>query len=211
MDEEEKKIMRIITISREFGSGGRELGKRLAEALGIPCYDKQIITEVAKLQGVSEERVQRISQAEIRQVYPRTIGRSFMMPAYHHNQAVQFLVSQHEVIRKLALEGDCVVVGQNADEILKDANPMNIFVHATERAKLRRCMEHLQPGETEKSILAQMKKIDRTRAANRLMITGKDWGLPEYYHLCINTSDMKIEAMVPALAAYVNMWFEQHP
>lgn len=94
---------KIITISREFGSGGRELGKRLAEALGIPCYDKQIITEVAKLQGVSEERVQRISQAEIRQVYPRTIGRSFMMPVYHNHQAVQFLVSQHEVIRKLAL------------------------------------------------------------------------------------------------------------
>ncbi len=202
--------MKIITIGREFGSGGRELGKRLADELGIPCYDKEIISEVAKLQGITADHVERISQTDVRRVYSATIGRAFSAPVYQNSQAVQLFASRQEVIVKLAAQGDCVFVGRNADVILKDLNPMNIFVYADEASKLSRCLERARPGETEKDIRRQMQKIDRDRASNRRLLTDSAWGKRESYHLCVNTSGMEIKAMIPALAAYTRMWFAQN-
>ncbi len=199
--------MRIITISREFGSGGRELGKRLAEHLNIPCYDKEIIAEVAKLQGISASHVERISQADARKVYAATIGRSFGSSLYQNTQAMQFLAAQEEVIRKLASQGDCVIVGQNADVLLKEFHPMNVFVYADQEAKLRRCLDHIRPGETEKDIRAQMKRIDKARASNRRLLSDLPWGSRESYHLCINTSGRELKALVPALAEFTRVWF----
>ncbi len=199
--------MRIITISREFGSGGRELGKRLADALGVTCYDKEIIAEVAKLQGVTPERVEHISHADIRQVYATTVGRSLLAPVYHNTEAIAFHTIQQEVIKKLASQGDCVIVGQNADIILENENPLNLFVYASEDAKIKRCLAHIREGETPKSIRTQMKKIDKTRAANRRLMTDKTWGHPQSYHLCVNTSGTEINNLVPALVEFAKVWF----
>ncbi len=200
--------MRIITISREFGSGGRELGKRLADALGIPCYDKEIIAEVAKLHGVTTERVEHISNADIRQVYAATVGRSLLSPMYHNTGAISFHASQQEVIKKLASRGDCVIVGQNADIVLEKEKPLNLFIYASEEAKIKRCIAHIREGETEKSIRAQMKRIDKTRASNRRLMTDKAWGNPQSYHLCVNTTGTEIKELVPALAEYAKAWFQ---
>ena len=92
--------MRIITIGREFGSGGRELGKRLADTLNVPCYDQEIIEEVARLHGLEPEQIEHISKADFRAVYPITIGRRFASPPLVTRQTVKILVSQQEVIKK---------------------------------------------------------------------------------------------------------------
>ncbi len=199
--------MKIITIGREFGSGGRELGKRLADALGVPCYDKEIINEVAKLQDISPEHVEHITTADIRQVYPITIGRTLLTPIYYNNNAIQVLASQQDVIKKLAAQGDCVIVGRSADIVLADMNPLNIFVYADKASKLQRCLDRAQEGESEKEILKQMQKIDKDRASNRRMMMEGEWGKKETYHLCVNTSGMEIKALVPGLAEYAKNWF----
>ncbi len=198
--------MSIITIGREFGSGGRELGKRLADELGVPCYDKEIISEIAKLKGVSPDRVESISNADIRKIYSYTIGRTLMSPAYVGNDAASIFFCQQEVIKKLASEGDCVVVGRNADVVLRDMNPLNLFVYADEESKVKRCMERAEKGESVKDILKQMRKIDKSRASNRALITDTPWGEKETYHLCINTSGVNIKSLVPALAQYVRAY-----
>ncbi len=199
--------MKIITVGREFGSGGRELGKRLADALGVPCYDKEIIAEVAKKQGVTPEYVERITQTDIMSVYAGTIGRSMYSSIYFNQTAIGVLSAQRDVIKKLAEENDCVIVGRQADILLEDMKPLNIFVYADKESKLRRCMARANEGETEKAIVKQMKKIDKDRASNRRMIGGGEWGNRENYHLCVNTSGKEIKSLIPALVAYANAWF----
>ena len=201
--------MRIITIDREFGSGGRELGKRLADALQIPCYDQEIIEGVAKLHGLEPEHVEHISEADVRTVYPMTIGKRFMMYPTKTKDSIQVLVSQQNVIRTLAADGDCVIVGRCADVILRDLNPMNLFVYGSQESRLLRCMQRIKEKENERDILHMMRKIDRDRAACRELLTDSKWGQKETYHLCINTSDKTIKQLIPALVSYVDCWFEE--
>ncbi len=197
----------IITIGREFGSGGREMGKRLADALGIPCYDKEIINEVAKLHNISPERVDKITQSDIMTVYPGTIGRTFSSHIYYNDSAIKVMSSQYDVIKRLASEGDAVFVGRNADVVLKEYNTFNIFVYADSESKLKRCMARSEGGETEKEILKAMKKINKDRASNRRLMTDDAWGKKESYHLCIDTSGRQIKALVPFVAEYIKAWF----
>ncbi len=201
--------MRVITIGREFGSGGRELGKRLADALGIPCYDKEIIYEVAKLQGTTPDHVEYITQLDVRRIYNATIGGTMYPPTYYNHTAINVLMLQTEVIKKLASESDCVIVGRQADTILADMKPLNLFVYADKESKLKRCMERAKEGETEKYILKQMKRIDKARAANRRIMRSSEWGKRENYHLCINTSHVDIKDIVPALVEYSKIWFNK--
>ncbi len=198
--------MRIITIGREFGSGGRELGKRLADALGIPCYDKEIITEVAKIKGIDDSSIEQITEQDINSVYSITIGRTMCYYTQVDNDVIS---AQQKVIKKLASEGDCVIVGRQADVILSDMDPLNIFVYADRDSRLARCLARDTEGEGERAILKKMKTVDRQRAANRRLVTSKEWGKPESYHLCVNTSGIDIKTLIPALADYARAWFEK--
>lgn len=199
--------MKIITIDREFGSGGRELGKRLADALGISCYDQEIIEEVAKLHGLDPAHVERISEADINTVYPMTIGRRFYNPHISVKDDIKILVSQQEVMKSLAMRGDCVIVGRCADVILREDSPMNLFVYANQQSRLKRCLERAREGENEQMILRQMRRIDRDRAQFRELLADSAWGKPSTYHLCINTSDREIKSLIPAIAEYTKCWF----
>ena len=103
--------MKIITISREFGSGGRELGKRLADRMNIPCYDHEIIDMVAEKHGFDKNYVAHISEKDIRNFYQSTIGHRFMIyqqPMVH--QPIKVALAEHEIIHQLAKQGDCVIV-----------------------------------------------------------------------------------------------------
>lgn len=204
--------MRIITISREFGSGGRELGKRLADALGIPCYDHEIIDMVAEKYELDKNYVSHVSEKDIRVFYPSTIGHRFVTNSPAFQQPVKIAAAQHEMIRQLALQGDCVIVGRCADVLCQDLNPLNIFVYADRLSKLQRCENRADENEhfTEKEMFRKMKQIDKERAAYRELFTEEKWGKKESYHLCINTSGKEIKTLVPAVAAYVNVWFGQN-
>ena len=139
----------IITISREFGSGGRELGKRLSNVLEIPCYDKEIIQMIAEKQGFDEQYVSHISEKNLQAAYPRTIGCRFTMtPHPVTKQAVTIAVEQQKIIKTFAEQGDCIMIGRCADVILKEYNPFNIFVYADMDTKLKRCIERAPKGES---------------------------------------------------------------
>ena len=203
--------MRIITISREFGSGGRELGKRLADELGIPCYDHEIIDMVAEQHGFDKNYVAHISEKDIRMFYPSTIGHRFMASRSVMHQPVKITLAQHEIIKQLAQQGDCVIVGRCADVVCREMKPFNIFVYADRVSKLARCEERANENEhfSEKEMLRIMKQIDKERAAYRELFTEEDWGRKESYHLCINTSGKEIKMLIPAIAEYVKIWFDQ--
>ena len=198
--------MRIITIDREFGSGGRELGKRLADRMNIPCYDQEIIEEVAKLRGLAPEHIERISEADIRMVYPQTIGHRFAAVRPVSDNSIKVAAAQKEVILRLARQCDCVLVGRGADIIPQEEKPFNIFVYADQPSKLARCLS--RAANSESKILSQMKRIDKNRAAYRELLADTKWGYKENYHLCVNTSGREIKALIPFLAAYINGWFE---
>lgn len=203
--------MRIITISREFGSGGRELGKRLADALGIPCYDHEIIDMIVERHSFDKNYVAYVSERDIRVFYPTTIAHRFMVPHPEVQQSAQIMSAQHQLMKELASQGDCIMVGRCADIILQDYKPFNIFVYANQQSKLKRCQNRIEENEhfTEKEILKKMKQIDRERAAYRELFTESEWGRKESYHLCINTSDKEIKTLIPAIAEYVKLWFSQ--
>ena len=202
--------MKIITISREFGSGGRELGKRLADALGIPCYDQQIIEMIAQKKKLDKDYVAHVSEKDIRILYPYTIGKHIIAPNYVAHQSVQIIAEQKKIIEELAGQGDCVIVGRCADLILKSYRPLNIFVYANQKSKVSRCMERADEKETLSSeqIVRKMKEIDKNRASYRAMFTDNRWGSKESYHLCINTSEKEIKKLIPGVVSYVNTWFD---
>ncbi|MBE6570270.1 MAG: cytidylate kinase-like family protein [Ruminococcaceae bacterium] len=203
--------MRIITISREFGSGGRELGKRLADALGIPCYDQQIIELVAEKEKLDKNYVASRSEKEISAFYPTTIARGFYSPGYMMMQTVQIMSSEHDIIRQLAKEGDCVIVGRAADVILEEYNPFRIFVCADDASKIARCKARAEADEKleDKEILRKCHTIDKRRASYRRMLTDKKWGSAAASDLCINTSNREIKSLLPAILNYIEAWYAE--
>ena len=203
-------MTKIITISREFGSGGRELGKRLAEALGIPCYDHQIIDMVAEKENMSKEYVAHMSEKDMRVFYPTTISRGFSTPNYTLMQSAQIAAAEHNLIKQFAAEGDCVIIGRAADAVLREMEPFSIFVCANEESKLARCKARARDGEnlSDKEILRKCKEIDKHRRTYREMYCNSKWGEAGSFDLCINTSGKEIKALVPALAGYIKAWYE---
>ncbi len=202
--------MKIITISREFGSGGRELGKRLAEVLGIPCYDNKIIEMIAKENGFDEQYVANVSERSIEAAYPMTIGHRFAMPPLQiMDQSIRVAAAQRQIIENFAKQGDCVIVGRSADAILEEMHPLNLFVYADMDSCVKRCMERAPAGENlSRSEMERMiRQIDKQRSQYHQMYSDMKWGAKEGYHLCINTSGREIKDLIPALAAYVQAWF----
>ena len=200
--------MRIITISREFGSGGREFGKRLADALGMPCYDQQIIEMVAEKEALDKTYVENRSES-IRMFYPTTIAMGFKRYGYAVVPNTRIMASEQELVEKLAAEGDCVIVGRAADIVLEKERPFRIFVCADDRSKLERCRAMAVGGEklSDKDILRKCREIDKRRAAYRKAFTDKAWGNAAAYELCVNTSGREIKSLIPAVVSYINDWY----
>lgn len=202
--------MRIITISREFGSGGRELGKRLAEELGFDYYDREIISAISQNQGLDEKYVENTLENQGWRNIPIAYRQSFTSYLSINNSKINILVEQKKVIEKIAsLNKDFVIVGQNADIILSEYKPFNIFVCASMESKIKRCEERANENEklTKKEIEKNIKRIDKNRSKNREIVTNKIWGDRESYHLIINTTNWEIKKLVPVVKYYViNYW-----
>lgn len=202
--------MRMITISREFGSGGRELGKRLADILGFDYYDSEIISAVAQNSGLDVHYVENELTNHGWQSFPISFRSTIHSSGYRQSSKVELLLKQKKVIEEIASLGkDCVIVGRNADVILKEHQPFNIFVCADTPAKVRRCMERAPEGEnlSEKELVRKMKQIDKIRAQTREILSGSSWGQRDAYHVTINTSDWNIKEIAPAVAELANRWF----
>lgn len=194
---------KIITIGREFGSGGRELGRRLSEELGIAYYDQEIISEIAKRTSLSEQYVQAISEKRPSFSYPIHIQHSFYPganPVFEHSLSVY--KEQSQIIKEAAEKSDCIIVGRCADYILKDYNPLRLFVYADMDSKIKRCREKAPEGEhlSDKELKQQIKGIDKRRAKYYEFYTEHTWGDKLNYDLCINTTQTVIKEIVPVIA-----------
>ena len=202
--------MKIITVSREFGSGGRELGKRLADSLGFAYYDKEIISQIASDEGLCEEYVQRVLESPSSFGYTLNFSRSFLS-IQNVDIAPTLLAKQHNLIKKIARSGNCVIVGRGADQILKEHDPLRLFVYADMASKLERCRSRAEEGEdiSEKTLKRKIKSIDKARAENYAFVSDTPWGDKSAYDLCVNTTYTEIKAIVPVIRDYAKVWFER--
>ena len=204
--------MKIITISREFGSGGRELGKRLAEQLGFAYYDREIVTAIAQQQGADPDFVEKALDSHLWQSVPLHFHHSFTSINNLQSLQTDLLIEQTRVLERIAERGeDCVIVGRNADAILAKENPFNIFVCADIEARIDRCIARAEEGEdtSRKKIQANIRRIDRARAQTRDIISGSKWGYRSTYHLIVNTTDWNIKELTPAVAEFAQRWFDR--
>ena len=193
---------RVITISREFGSGGRTIGKQVAAELGIPCYDNELLQKIAQESGFHENYVK-----EAGEYAPG----GFLASAFSHrnsgpNNADYLWTIQYRIISELAEKGPCVIVGRCADYVLRD-DPnvalVNLFVHAPLAARIRResARTNTTPAEAEKRI----RQVDKERAAYYNFFSSKRWGDAQAYDLCVNTDGLEISDVAKLVLRYLEL------
>ena len=208
-------MARIITVSRQFGSGGRELGKRLSDLLGWDYYDREIIQMLSEQQGLDPEYVHGVLSGHGWHQYQLTFRNSFRQPMGTNWRHTEVLVKQREIIEEIAAEGnDCVIVGRDADVILHDRNPFRIYVCADMESRLARCVryeEKKEPEErlTEKEILRNIRRIDRNRRQTREVLTGKTASDGSTFDLTVNATNWDIKKLAEAVAEFSGRWFEK--
>ena len=193
---------RIITIGREFGSGGREFGRRLSEKLGFAYYDQEIISEISKRTSLSEQYVQAIVEHRPSFSFPIHIGQSFYAlenPAFE--QTMTIYQEQARIITEMADRSDCVIVGRCADHILKEHRPFRIFIYADMESKIKRCREKGSEEKlSNKELRQKISRIDKKRAKYYEFYTGHPWGDKLNFDLCINTTKTAVKEIVPVIA-----------
>ena len=178
---------RIITISREFGSGGRFIGEEVAKKLGIAYYDKNIIGQIAEKSGLSQEYIQESAElAPKKGLFAYALaGRDIT------GRSVEDMVyeAQRKVILGLAEKEPCVIIGRNADYILKDRDDvLNVFIHGDMPEKIQR-ISHLHNVD-EKEAVKMMADTDKRRMTNYNFYTEQKWGKASTYTLCLNSSEL---------------------
>ena len=204
--------MNIITISRDFGSGGRELGRRLADELGYDYYDGEIIAAIAKNSGLDANYVENALEDHGWQAIPMTVHRTFASPMVMQSPQVGLLLEQKKVIEEIGKKGkDCIVVGRNADLLLKEYEPFNIFVCADMEAKIDRCIERAKEGEntSRKELEKKIRRVDKNRSNTREILSSTAWGQRDAYHMIVNTTGWDIKELAPAVAAFAVRWFDK--
>ena len=186
---------RIITISREVGSGGREIGRKLAEKLGIHCYDAELIQRIVEKSGYSADYVKEKGEdAAGGRLSMFLVDRS-MGPT--HQDTLWKVQSQ--VITELADKESCVIVGRCADYILQArADCLTVFVHADFKKRLERIVKEY--GEPEEKAEKWLKEKDKRRVSYYNYYTNKKWGEADNYHVCLDSGALGIDKCVEVLA-----------
>lgn len=204
------KCKSVITISREFGSGGREIAMEVAKALGVKFYDKELISLAAKESGIDPALFERIDeQASNSLLYSLsmgllTMGQTGFSPRDQISVNDQLYLLQHEIIKKLA-EEPCVIVGRCADYILRDrTNCINVFIHADLEYRTERAVRlHDIPEAKGEAIV---RKTDKTRANYYQFYTENKWGVASNYHLSLNSAKLSKDKIVDIITHYVNVF-----
>ena len=185
--EELEMAKRIITISREFGSGGRFVGEEVAKKLGIAYYDKNVINEIAEKSGLSPEYIQ-----ENAELSPKKGMFAYALAGRDiTGRSVEDMVheAQRKVILELAGKASCVIIGRNADYILKDRDDvLNVFIHGNMPEKTQRIIRLYNVDE--KKAVKMMADTDKRRMTNYNFYTEHKWGKASNYTLCLNSSQL---------------------
>ena len=195
---------KIITISREFGSGGRTIGRKVAEELGIPFYDKELVDQIALESGFAPQFVEEHGEhAPSKSIFAYAFAPQGTPGVMNGMSTADFLWHiQCSTILQLAEAGPCVIVGRNADYILKDrADALHAYIHADMEQRADRIVRLY--GESEKSPQARLQEKDKRRALNYQHYTGRTWGSAENYDICLNTGRIGIDAAVDLIVSLV--------
>jgi cytidylate kinase len=186
----------IITIGREYGSGGREIGELTAKKLGIDFYDKQLITLAAEKSGLSHEFIeqheQRSKNGFIQNLAMSSVYSNGFFSAQYLPLSESIFISQAQVIRDIASKGPAVIVGRCADYILAGRpNTINVFIFAPTANRVTRIMERHQVDEA--TALKEIATSDKERGNHYFRYTDRKWGKAQYYDICINSALMGVE------------------
>ena len=188
----------IITISREFGSGGRTVGKKVAEQLGIPCYDSELIQKIAEESGFAENYVKEAGEYTPGGFLASALSNRAFGPT---NEDILWEI-QCRVISELAEKAPCVIVGRNADYILKDRpDALHTFIFADMAFRADRIVRLY--GESDKSPEARLNEKDKRRRVNYQHYTGRTWGQSQNYHICLNSGILGIDQCVDIIVGAV--------
>lgn len=187
----------IICIGRQYGSGGRFIGKLLAEKLNIPCYDKELLIESSKKSNLNEDVIIKNDEVPNNMMYSLFPSRSsYGLPV---NQ--QVFLAQFDVIKNIASRGSCVIIGRCADYVLEDLdNVVSIFITASMEERVKRAVEYYHLDE--KKAIKAIKKIDKKRKDYYNFFTNRSWGEASNYDLTIN-SKIGVDKCVELLVKYV--------
>lgn len=204
---------RVITIGREYGSGGHEIGKMLSEKLNVPFYDKEILTRAAKESGLCEDLFEHYDEKAtpsylfslVADAGMFNVGSSMSMPLNH-----RIFLAQFQTISQLASEGPCVIVGRSGDYVLKDRkNVLNLFLYASLDSRIERIMrvESLPRDKAKEKI----RKVDKQRQAYYNFFAEGNWGHRANYHLMLRTDGLNASDTADFLAHWVHKYPEKEP
>lgn len=197
----------VITIGRQFGSGGREIGEKLAEYFKVKCYDKELLSRAAKESGYCEEMIQNHDERPTNSFLYNLVMDTYSF-GYNASSFVDMPIShkvflaQFDAIKKIADEGGCVIVGRCADYALSEyENCVHLFIYGDEQTKVKRIMNKYEL--TEEKAREMMTKKDRQRQSYYNYYSSKKWGRADSYDLCINSSVLGIDGTVNLIIQYI--------
>ena len=203
-------MSRVITIGRQFGSGGKDVGKKISDALGIPFYNKELVERAAKKSNISQEAVKEIDERATNSLLYSIVTGSFgmkglNMPLFYEMPVNdKFFIAQSEVIKEIANEGDCVIVGRCADYVLsneENADVLSVFIYASLDYRTLRVANDL--NLTLNKAKDHIQKIDKQRRTYYDYYTSREWGKMSNYDLCINTEKIGIDSAAKMIIDYL--------
>lgn len=203
---------KVITISREFGTGARTIGQKLAAKLGFAYYDRAIIQMAAEKSGLSPDFIEKNEEKANNSFLFNIATSAYISSGINLQYTVpvndRAFIAQSDVVREVAAKGDCVIVGRCANYVLNDhPNIMRVFVRANKEDRLARCINEY--GYDPKTAESELNKIDKGRANYYKYYTGENWKNMENYDFCINTSKtVDLDLAVDALADFAKITFE---
>lgn len=197
----------VITIGRQFGSAGREIGEKVAEYFGIKCYDKELLSRAAKESGFCEEMLENHDERPTNSFLYNLVMDTYSF-GYNASHFVDMPIShkvflaQFDAIKSIASEGPCVIVGRCADYALSEfTNCVHIFIYGNEDTKVERIMQKYDLTAAKAKEMCVKK--DKQRQSYYNYYSSKKWGRADSYDLCINSSVLGVEGTVKLLVQYI--------
>ena len=207
-----KKI--IITIARQFGSGGREIGELVAKSLGIPCYDKELIKDAAAKGSLNEEVLKVTDESAANSLlYTLAMGSNILGAGLHFNYKMplndKLFILQSEIIKEYAEASSCVIIGRCADYVLSDRDDLfKIFIYGDIMNRAARIRERY-PDIKSSQVMDVIVKTDKRRASYYNFYTGNKWGAHDNYDLAINSSTFGVEKTAEMIANLARNMMEE--
>ncbi len=193
----------IITIGRQFGSGGHELGEKLARRLGIAFYDRALLSEAAERSGLTKDMIESLDEKPTSSfLYSLSVGVGGMSGDVQLPLGNQVFLAMSRTIKELADKGSCVIVGRCAEYVLAGREDLvRVFVHADKASRVKRIMEKRELKEKDAAVL--MQRTDKKRAGYHDFYCDEKWGAATSYDLTVNSGLLGIDAAVEMIAHYV--------